>query len=120
MSLFRLFPGRRFVKISTSSVGRNGYKTSALHAGPGGAGRSLSRHRRSRDGGRWVSRPAAMRLSRGMGVDFSCAGAGVCAGVWSWSLCVGGAWCAGARVVTRRVAHGPGACAVLDVAGDLH
>ena len=36
----------------------------------------MSRRRRSRDGGRWVSRPAAMRLSRGMGVDFSCAGAG--------------------------------------------
>ena len=83
-------------------------------------GLQQSRRRRSRDGGRWVSRPASMRLSLGMGVDFSCAGAGVCAGVWSWSLCVGGAWCAGARVVTRRVAHGPGACAVLDVAGDLH
>ena len=60
MSLFRLFPGRRFVKISTSSVGRNGYKTSALHAGPGGAGRSLSRHRRSRDGGRWAARTGQM------------------------------------------------------------
>jgi len=47
MSLFRLFPGRRFVKISTSSVGRNGYKTSAFHPGPAspaarsGLGRSV-------------------------------------------------------------------------------
>ena len=64
------------MEISARPVGRNGYKTSSLHSGLGGAGRSLSRRRRSYDDGRWVSRPAARRLSRGLGVAFSCAGGG--------------------------------------------
>ena len=69
-------PRWRFVEISASPVGRNGYKASSLHAGPGGAGRSLSRRRRPRDGGRWVSRPAARRLPRVLVVAFSGAGGG--------------------------------------------
>ena len=75
-SPFRVFPGGDLWRSPRALLWVATARNPPPHAGPGGVGRSLSRRRRPRDGGRWAAWTSVRRPSRGQVVAFGGTGGG--------------------------------------------
>ena len=75
-SPFRVSPGGDLWRSPRALLWVATARNPPLHAGPGGVGRSLSRRRRPRDGGRWAAWTSVRRPSRGQVVAFGGTGGG--------------------------------------------